>query len=141
MSLHPHVLNDLLRAEADVARDRLGARAESLTVDGDHVDVTFQAHGHGWHLRLTGRDYDRLPVSVAFLDANGEPLPAEGWPPGVAFQAPHPVLGGAAWACLRGTLEYHLYPGHTAGGDSWDANRASLRLPHVISHLLEKSGA
>lgn len=139
MSLHPLVLTDLLVAEAEVARDRLGDRVSAITVESDHVDVTFTAHGRAWHLRLTGPDYDRLPTSVAFLDGDGNQLDAAGWPPGVAYQGEHPVVK-RAWVCLRGTLEYHLYPGHTAGGDSWDANRGAHRLDSVISHLLEKCG-
>lgn len=36
------------------------------------------------------------------------------------------------WTCLRGTLEYHLFPGHTAGEDRWNANRADHRIGDVI---------
>lgn len=139
MSLHPLVRHDLLADEADVARERLGERVSSIVVDGDTVDVTFTAHECTWRLRLTGTEYDRLPVAVSFIDDTGKDLPGAAWPPGVYMGTDHPVLN-KPWVCLRGTLEYHLYTGHTAGGDSWDANRADHRLADVVSHLLERCG-
>lgn len=139
MSLHPLVRHDLLTTEAAVARDRLSERVTDIVAAGDIVEVTFTAHDRPWRLRLTGTDYDRLPVSVSFVDDAGNDLTAEGWPPGLYFGSLHPVLN-KPWVCLRGTLEYHLYTGHTAGGDSWDANRADHRLADVISHILERCG-
>lgn len=118
MSLHPRVLADLL----------------------DNVDVTFDAQDRTWWMRLNGRDYDRLPLSLSFLGVDGVPLAASDWPVGLAYPGLHPVLK-RPWACLRGTLEYHLFPGHTAGGDSWDASRADLRLADVIDHVLQRCGA
>ncbi|MEV0792636.1 hypothetical protein [Kribbella sp. NPDC050459] len=44
MSLHPRVLRDLLEAEADVARDRLGDRVSFIGIGADHVEVHFTAH-------------------------------------------------------------------------------------------------
>lgn len=137
MSLHPLVLADLLADEADVARERLGDRVESITVRDGAVHARFTAHGRTWWLRLDGRDYDRLPLSVSFTDEAGDPVGAEQWPPGVEFGSPHPVLH-KPWVCLRGTLEWHTYMGHAA--DGWDAIRAEYRVADVISHVLERCG-
>ena len=139
MTLHPRVLRDLLEAEADVARDRLGDRVSAVSVGDDYVEVWFNAHGTDRRMRITGADYDRRPLSVSFVNESGDPLPAEGWPP-ITMGVPHPVLG-TPWVCLRGTLEYHLYAGHTAAADSWDASRADLRLPDVVEHILVKCAA
>jgi hypothetical protein len=139
MSLHPQVLRDLLECEADVARERLGDRVSAITVGEAYVEVRFTHSGVERRLRLTGKDYDRRPLSVSFVDPDGTPLAQEQWPP-ISMGTPHPVLG-SPWVCLRGTLEYHLYPGHTAGGDSWDASRGDLRVPDVIDHILQRCGA
>lgn len=139
MSLHPDVLADLLTAEADVACDRLGDRIRGIETTGDIINVTFDAQARSWRLRLTGTEYDRLPVSVAFVDGSGIPLPGEQWPEGLAYPGLHPVLK-TVWTCQRGTLEYHLFPGHTAADDSWDANRADHRVADVIDHILQRCG-
>jgi hypothetical protein len=139
VSLHPRVLRDLLEAEADVARERLGNRVTHIGVGADYVEVHFTAQDVGRRMRLTGADYDRRPLSVSFVDEEGNAVPAEGWP-SITMGVPHPVLG-TPWTCLRGTLEYHLYAGHTAAADSWDASRADLRVPDVIEHLLERCTA
>lgn len=136
MTLHPTVLADLLAQEADVAQHRLAGLAV-FEAGAGHVDVTFKAHGRDWTLRLSGPDYDRLPLSVSFVGATGEPLPHEQWLPGISHGI-HPVTT-RPWVCLRGTLEYHLYPGHTS--DSWDLSRADLRLADVAAHILTRAQA
>ncbi|TCC33224.1 MULTISPECIES: hypothetical protein [Kribbella] len=133
------MLRDLLEAEADVARERLGDRVTNISVGANNVEVHFIAHGVERRMRLTGADYDRRPLSLSFVDETGNPLPAEGWPP-ITTGGHHPVLG-TPWTCLRGTLEYHLYAGHTAAADSWDASRADLRVPDVIEHVLQRCTA
>lgn len=140
MSLHPQVLGDLLDDEVDVARHRLGERVTSITVNGGTVEVTFVAQGATWHLHLEGSGYDRLPLSLSFVDEAGAMLPATRWPAGVPYDGLHPVLN-KPWTCLRGTLEYHLFPGHTAGDDGWDANRDDHRVGDVIDHVLQRCAA
>lgn len=139
MSLHPRVLRDLLEAEAAVARDRLSDRVAHISIGQDYVETGFTAQGLEHRMRLTGADYDRRPLSVSFVDPHGNPLQAQGWPP-ITMGAPHPVLG-TPWVCLRGTLEYHLYAGHTTAADSWDASRADHRVADVIEHILQRCGA
>lgn len=136
MSLHPRVLRDLLEVEADVARERLGDRVSSIVVGDDFVEVQFTVKETPHRLRLTGKDYDRRPLSVSFVNQDGDPSPQEQWPP-ITMGSPHPVLG-TPWVCLRGTLEYHLYAGHTAADDSWDVSRGDLRVPDVMDHVLQK---
>jgi hypothetical protein len=139
VTLHPLVLADLLAAEADVARERLGARLDDLVVAPDHVTAVFRAHDRSWCLRLDAGDYDARPLAVSIVVA-GVPVGREQWPPGLAYESvpDHPVLH-RPWVCLRGTLEYHSYPGHTA--DGWELSRADLRMADVLDHLLRNAGA
>ncbi|MFI5062968.1 MAG: hypothetical protein ACHP9Z_03200 [Streptosporangiales bacterium] len=139
MTLHPAVVADLLEAESAVARERLGDRLSGLSVDSGRVVAVFNAHGRAWRLCLDGTHYDALPLALSVIDENGDPEPRENWPPGLAYeQVPgHPVLH-RPWACLRGTLEYHMYPGHSA--DAWEFSRGDLRIADVLDHLLQKCG-
>lgn len=138
MTLHPAVLADLLAAEADVAQERLRDRVDSIDAAGDHVIVAFRAHEQTWRLRLDGPDYDARPLAVSVVDGSSAPVGADRWPPGLVYGGEHPVAR-RPWVCIRGTLEYHTYPGHTA--DGWELYRGTLRMPDVIAHLLEKAGA
>ncbi len=138
MTLHPTVLADLVAAEADVARERLRGRVDSVDAAADHVVVSFRAHDQVWRLRLDGPEYDARPLAVSVIDATGAAVTADQWPPGLAYGGEHPVAR-RPWTCIRGTLEYHTYPGHTA--DGWERYRGSLRMADVIAHLLEKAGA
>lgn len=138
MTLHPAVRADLLAAEADVARERLRDRVDSIDAAGDHVIIAFRAHEQTWRLRLDGPDYDARPLAVSVVDDSGAPVGADRWPPGLVYGGEHPVAR-RPWVCIRGTLEYHTYPGHTA--DGWELYRGTLRMPDVIAHLLEKAGA
>jgi len=136
VTLHPVVLADLLATEADVARERLGRRVSALSVQGNLIVAVFSAHGRDWRLCLDGTHYDMLPLALSVIDENGHLQPREKWPPGLAYdQAPdHPVLH-RPWSCLRGTLEYHMYPGHSA--DAWEFSRSDLRVADILDHLLE----
>jgi hypothetical protein len=137
VTLHPEVLADMLEAEASVARDRLGHRASALSVTGACVIVVFGAPDLTWRLSLDGTHYDALPFAVSVIDENGQPQSRENWPPGLAHGDEHPVLH-RPWACLRGTLEYHMYPGHSA--DPWEFSRGDLRAADILDHLLQKCG-
>jgi len=137
LTLHPLVLAELLAAEADVARERLAGRVDSVSAEGDHVVVSFRAHDQLWRLRLDGAEYDAKPLAVSVVDDAGATVGVEAWPPGLAYGGDHPFVH-RPWVCIRGTFEYHTYPGHTA--DGWERYRGNLRLPDVVSHLLEKVG-
>lgn len=139
MTLHPDVLLDLLETEADVARGRLGSRLSTLTAHGNRVVAIFSAHGRDWRLCLDATHYDMLPPSLSIIDEEGHPQPRENWPPGLAYQQvpDHPVLH-RPWTCLRGTLEYHMYPGHSA--DPWEFSRGDLRIADILDHILQKCG-
>lgn len=142
MTLHPVVLADLLAAEAAVARGRLAGRVLGITAEGRFVYCRFiDGGGQPRRLRLDGGDYDRMPLGLSVVDDAGKPLPGDRWPAGVVYGAgaTHPVLK-RPWACLRGTYEYHTYPGHTGGGDAWELSRADLRVADVLSHVLLRCG-
>lgn len=135
--LHPLVLADLLGDEVAVASERLGGRAVGLRHDGRHVTCPLGPTGNAPRsLVLDGRWYDAEPFRVAVCGPDGLPLPADGWPPGLVHSV-HPVLG-RPFACVRGTYEYHLFPGHHH--DRWDAYRSRLRLADLLDHLLCKAG-
>ena len=142
MTLHPEVLADLLDAEVGVARDQLAGRVDRIDVASPHVDIAFHAHGLPWTIRLDGSDYDALPLALSVVDEQGRLAGPAGWPPGLLYTqaADHPVLH-RPWACLRGTYEFHFYPGHTGGEDSWELSRADLRLGTLAGHILERCGA
>ncbi len=135
--LHPTVLRELLYDDVAVARDRLAGRAQDIVADGHIVYCHFQAPGGGSYcLRLDGRAYDAEPLRLSAVDADGRPLPASGWPPGL-YHSEHPVLK-VPFACVQGTYEYHTYPGHLV--DVWDRYRHGLRLADLLDHLLRKCG-
>lgn len=135
--LHPHLLTELLAAEVEVARDRVAGRYETLDLDGTTVTCTTVIAGVVYRIALNGDAYDAEPLKLAVVDPAGTPLPAASWPPGLSY-GEHPVLG-RPWACVRGTFEYHLYPGHHA--ESWDGIRREVRLADLLDHLLRKAGA
>lgn len=128
------VLAELLEDEVAVARDRLADRVAMLTVDG--TAVLCQPRGLDQILRLDGRGYDAEPFRFSVVDGAGEPLPGAAWPPGL-HHSQHPVLD-VPFACVQGTYEYHLHPGHVA--DRWDRYRHRLRLAQLLDHLLQKCG-
>lgn len=135
--LHPLVLADLLEDEVAVASERLGHRAAGLRHDGRYVTCPLRPDGDGSRsLVLDGRSYDAEPFQVMVCGLDGLGLPAGGWPRGLVHSV-HPVLG-RPFACVRGTYEYHLFPGHHQ--DRWDAHRSRLRLADLLDHLLRRAG-
>jgi hypothetical protein len=137
VTLHPRVVNDLLAAEAAVARARLGSRVSAVSADGDRVTADFAVHGRKLRICLDGMHYDAMPFAVSLFDEAGRQLPGQEWPPGLAHGPDHPVLH-RPWACIRGTLEYHMYPGHSS--DAWESSRGDLRTADILDHLLQKIG-
>jgi hypothetical protein len=135
--LHPVVLAELLDDEVAVAAERLGSRGAGLVHDGRHVRCSLGSvdDSRRW-LRLDGLRYDGEPFRVAVCGPDGVPLPIGGWPAGLAHSV-HPVTG-EPFACVRGTWEYYLYPGHHQ--ERWDAHRPRLRLADLLDHLLRKAG-
>jgi hypothetical protein len=135
--LHPLVLADLLDDEVAAAMERLGDRAAGLRHDGRHVLCPLKEAGDArrW-LRLDSARYDGEPFQVGVYSPDGAPLPPEGWPPGLLHSV-HPVLG-RPFACVRGTYEYYLHPGHHR--ERWDEHRSRLRLADLLDHLLRKAG-
>lgn len=128
--LHRSVNADLVGGDASVARELHGHRVDFFEVNGPTVVLRFGGH----IMRLDGRGYDAEPFRLAFISEAGEPLPGSAWPSGL-YSGQHPTLG-VPWACVQGTFEYHVFPGHAA--DVWDKHRAQLRLAHLVDHLLRK---
>lgn len=135
--LHPTLLAELLDDEVRVAAERLGERAEHLRHDGRYVccRVTGQHGGPVW-LTLDGGAYDAEPVSVDVRDDDGEPVPLEQWPAGLAHSI-HPVHH-RPWVCTRGVAEFFTYPGHHL--ERWDNHRTTTRIPELLDHLLRRLG-
>ncbi|MFE2755360.1 hypothetical protein ACFXGA_25485 [Actinosynnema sp. NPDC059335] len=136
MALHAAVLADLLDAEVELARRRLGARAFDLHREGTALRMTLVRPDGSWILRLDGTRYDAEPFDVALVDEDGAVLPVERWIPGFAHGI-HPVLG-VPWVCVSGTLGYYAHQSHYA--ERWDAVRYVLRADTLIAHLLVKVG-
>jgi len=134
--LHPQLLGELLAAEVEVARERLGGRCDSLLVHGPMVVCAVTTNGHAHTLALDATRYDAEPLALSVTDASGATVPAADWPPGL-YYSEHPVLH-RPWSCTRGTFEYHLYPGHHT--EPWDAIRREIRLADLLDHLLRKCG-
>lgn len=67
-------------------------------------------------LRVEAREYDYLPVSGWWIDANGVPLlkGKQQVPCGMGFQSEdgHPHELQKAWFCFQGWREYHDHSGH-----------------------------
>ena len=137
MTLHPALLADMLRDEVAAARVRLGSRIAGLELEGHNVICTLEGTNVGTaFLRLDARDYDAEPMAFAVVQPDGTVADRTRWP-GQLFHSVHSVLG-RPWACVQGTYEYHCWPAHTA--DRWDALRATLRLPHLLDHLVKRAG-
>lgn len=120
-----------------MARVRIGDRATSIEAGGGFVRCAFQgADGTDPVLRLDATNYDAEAMRLGVVNAEGQPIPGVAWPPGL-YYGEHPILQ-RPWTCLRGTYEYHCYPGHAA--DSWDHHRNDLRLGDLLDHLLQKCG-
>jgi len=137
VTLHPVLLDEMLTDEVEATRLRLGARFESIDMDGSDVYVRLGATNVGRAtLRFAGSAYDAEPFQVAVVTDNGDIAPQERWPAGL-FHSVHPILG-RGFICIRGTFEYHCHPSHL--GDHWSAYRLTLRLPQLLGHVLKKVG-
>jgi len=137
VTLHPVLLDEMLTDEVRAAGHRLGARFESIELDGSDIYVRIgQTNIGGATLRFAGRGYDAEPFKVAVVTENGEIAPQERWPTGL-FHSLHPILN-RGFICIRGTFEYHCHPSHL--GDPWSAYRLTLRLPQLLRHILKKVG-
>lgn len=130
--LHASVSHELVAADAEVARRLHGHRVDRFDVNGPLVSLQFGSY----IMQLDGTYYDAEPFRLAFVDAQRAQLPGAGWPSGL-LAGEHPTVRGP-WACVQGTYEYHVYPGHAA--DHWDKHRPQLRLAHLVSHLLKRCG-
>jgi hypothetical protein len=137
VSLHPALLLEMLEEEVSGAQDRLGDRIAALDIVGTDIICRLEKTNVGTaHLRFAAANYDAEPMSFAVITAAGEIAEQSKWP-GQLFHAIHPSLE-RAMACVQGTYEYHSFPGHTA--DRWDAHRLTLRLPHLLDHIVRKAG-
>ncbi len=133
--LHPALLGEMLDGEIEIARERLAGRFDRLNRVGSTVMCEFDAGGSR-RMALDGREYDSEPFRLSFLGADGKPLSAADWPPGIC-NGDHPVLK-VPWACIQGTYEYSRFPGHHE--TSWDSVRYQIRLPELLDHLLRRCG-
>jgi hypothetical protein len=141
MALQTAVLADLLEGEAAVARTSLGDRIHRLEVLSPNVVVEIDDGSALWRLQLDGTYYDEEPFRVAAVGSDDQLLTYEGWPHWLRYEGvpQHPVMH-RPWACLRGTYEYHTFPGHTAGDDAWAVSRSDLRLPELLDHICQRAG-
>ena len=135
--LHPQLVGEMLDGEIEVARERLAGRFLAIDRAGTAVVCTPPVAAGPWRVALDGRGYDAEPFHLSIVDGNGSPLPGGSWPSGLYAGGEHPVLK-VPWACVQGTFEYHLLPGHHS--DPWDAHRNVLRLDHLLGHILRRCG-
>ena len=137
MTLHPALLEEMLVDEAEAARLRLGARVTSIELNGSDIYVKLRLTNVAEAtVRFYGACYDAEPFKVAVVTAAGEIASNDRWPAGLGNGA-HPILD-RNFICIRGTYEYHCHPGHLA--DTWASHRLSLRLPHLLAHILRRAG-
>jgi len=135
VTLHPVVVADLLRVEANLVREALGDQFDAVELDGTRVLIQPKAWSGRW-MSLDGAEYDQRPLLLAVLDADRKPTNA--WPGSLRHGSVHLILDGP-WACIRGTYQYHAYPGHAA--ETWDQFRTSIRLVHLVKHVLKKAAS
>jgi hypothetical protein len=137
VSLHPALLVEMLEEEVVVARQALGNRISELEVVGtDILCKLTDTNGGSTIIRLDGQNYDAEPFSVTVINDDGAVADRPKWP-GALFHSIHPALG-RGFVCIRGTCEYHCHPSHL--NERWDTYRATLRLPQLLGHLLDKAG-
>ena len=137
--MHPKLVEELIAEEVErvradgLLRDRVrleqrGQRVLAHARRGD-AEVVFSFYGP---------NYNAEPLQFTVVDgATLEPLPAQSWPPGLAFGGPHPSLN-RTWSCLRGTYEYHCHSSHVS--DDWDQHRYHYDLPTLLAIILNKAG-
>jgi hypothetical protein len=137
VSLHPALLAEMLEEEVAVARLKLGNRISKLEVVGTDVFCHLTGTNVGdTIIRLDGQDYDAEPFKVAVVDETGQIAEQRGWP-GNLFGGAHPGLN-RPFVCIQGTFEYHCHTSHL--NERWDTYRATLRLPHLLEHLVRRAG-
>jgi hypothetical protein len=137
VSLHPALLAEMLGDEVMVARSKLGDRITKLEVVGTDVLCHLTETNVGDAIiRLDGRNYDSEPFSVTVIDETGAVTDQSRWP-GNLCGGIHPGLG-RGFVCIQGTFEYHCHSSHL--GDRWDIYRPTLRLPHLLDHLVRRAG-
>jgi hypothetical protein len=134
--LQPTLAAEMLDAELEVARARLGDRVSAITRSGTTIQVLFWSPGgQPVRLELDGARYDAEPFRVAVVDDGGGVVEHGRWPAGLSHSV-HPVLG-RPFACVQGTFEYHCHPSHL--NDRWDTYRSTRRLADLVDHLLCKT--
>jgi hypothetical protein len=136
--MHRELCHQLLAEEvATVNRGHLGKRLpEDVRLEGTRVLVSVQADDCKFLLALDGPNYNAEPLHLHVLDEDGiEVVEEDGWPAGLRFGSPHPVLGGA-WCCLRGLAQYYVHSSHCT--ERWDAQRPGLRLEVLLGQLLDR---
>jgi len=136
MTLHPAVVAEMLGAEADSVRQSLGGQVDEVELDGTRVLIRPKSWSGRW-MSLDGSEYDQRPLRLSVLDA--ERKPTDDWPGKLRYGSePHPILG-EPWACIRGTYQYHAYPGHAA--EAWDQFRISIRMVRLVAHILKNAAS
>lgn len=136
MTLHPEVVAEMLKAEAESVRESLAEQIEEMELDSNRVLIRPKSWSGQW-MCLDGSEYDQRPLRLSVLDA--ERKPTEDWPGKLRYGSePHPILQ-EPWACIRGTYQYHAYPGHAA--ETWDQFRISIRMVHLVNHILKNAAS
>jgi hypothetical protein len=136
MTLHPAVVAEMLEVEADSVRQRLGGYIDELELDGTRVLIRPKSWSGRW-MCLDGSEYDQRPLRLSVLDA--ERQQTDDWPGKLrAGSERHPILH-EPWACIRGTYQYHAYPGHAE--ETWDQFRIGIRMVHLVTHILKNAAS
>ncbi len=137
MTLHPALLNEMLEEEVAVAQKQLGGRISNLDIVGTDLFCFLTNTNVGDAvIRLDGANYDSEPFSVTVADEAGHIAEQPRWP-GTLFYSIHPGLQ-RGFVCIRGTFEYYCHPSHL--NERWDTHRATIRLPHLLDHLVRRAG-
>jgi hypothetical protein len=136
MTLHAAVVAQMLEAEADSVRQSLSGEVDDVELDGTRVLIRPKTWAGSW-MCLDGTEYDQRPLRLSILDA--ERAPTDNWPGKLRYGSElHPILQ-EPWACIRGTYQYHAYPGHAA--ETWDQFRISIRMIHLVTHILKNAAS
>jgi hypothetical protein len=102
------------------------------------LDIGFLADGRSeLRLRLTAKNWNDAPPSVALLDSDGNFLVAAQLPKssGTVFNGSAHANTGHPFVCMAGTLEYHTHSSHVQ--DAWDnyKRRDSFRLGGIVTQI------
>jgi putative metal binding uncharacterized protein len=129
--LHPVLVAEILDAEIDAARKRLGSRIGTARRDGMRALVEFN---DGVVACFDGAAYDAEPYAVSFVNGTGTLLGGSDWPAGINH-GDHPILH-RPFVCIRGTAEYHAHPSHLR--DRWDLYRGRITLADLLDHICNR---